>query len=344
MKNHPCLSRPESCPALFSRQNQFYQVSRNFLLLLFLSLTYCLHAQSYFPAGDFEHVQTRKGTEYGSRQINCRPERIALLPAEAAEASGMILLNGKLWIISDSGNPPELLALDTTSGEIIRRIRISNAVNTDWESLAQDDSFVYVGDFGNNYGNRTDLHILKIRKQDLLQPDIASVSAGYIRFHFADQELGQPQLNSGNFDCEALICDGGKLHLFTKEWSDKHTRHYVLPSDTGNYTAVFKEEFPCKGLITDASLNENGALMLLGYRRTFGFWYSCFAWYFEPGLSGSIPGIPVRIKLGNAFRLGQTEGLVLSGYSQGWIVSEEINVAFVHRKARLLRFDTSIPN
>ena len=34
--------------------------------------------------------------------------------------------------------------------------------NYDWESLAADNNFIYVGDFGNNFSNRDNLTILKI--------------------------------------------------------------------------------------------------------------------------------------------------------------------------------------
>jgi hypothetical protein len=54
--------------------------------------------------------------------------------------------------------------------------------NTDWEEISQDSSYIYVGDFGNNYqGNRTDLHILRIEKKSFLlnQPIIDTISFSY---------------------------------------------------------------------------------------------------------------------------------------------------------------------
>ena len=87
-----------------------------------------------------------------------------LLPDEVDENSGLAYLNGKLWTINDSGGLPVLYALDTTNGQIVQRIAIANAVNIDWESLADDDQYIYIGDFGNNSGNRDDLSIYRVLK------------------------------------------------------------------------------------------------------------------------------------------------------------------------------------
>ena len=39
--------------------------------------------------------------------------------------------------------------------------------NSDWEEISQDDGYIYLGDFGNNTGDRTDLHILRVEKSSL---------------------------------------------------------------------------------------------------------------------------------------------------------------------------------
>ena len=46
----------------------------------------------------------------------------------------------------------------------VRTIKIDNAKNDDWEELAEDDEFIYIGDFGNNNGKRKNLCIYIIRK------------------------------------------------------------------------------------------------------------------------------------------------------------------------------------
>ena len=85
------------------------------------------------------------------------------LPNSISETSGLLFYNGKLITHNDSGDAANLYELDTIRGNITRTITISNATNSDWEDITQDDTHIYIGDFGNNSnGNRQDLKIYKI--------------------------------------------------------------------------------------------------------------------------------------------------------------------------------------
>ena len=77
------------------------------------------------------------------------------LPAEVIETSGLLFLNGKLITHNDSGDDSNLYEIDTITGNITRTVSVSNATNIDWEDIAQDDTYIYIGDFGNNNGTRT---------------------------------------------------------------------------------------------------------------------------------------------------------------------------------------------
>ena len=57
------------------------------------------------------------------------------------------------WGFNDSGGKNILYAFDR-SGKIKMEIEIVNAGNDDWESITQDAKHIYIGDFGNNNGNR----------------------------------------------------------------------------------------------------------------------------------------------------------------------------------------------
>ena len=96
--------------------------------------------------------------------IRYRPDYIADLPGILKETSGLVLINGQLWTINDGGNPAGMYQVDTANGKILRTILIRNTTNVDWESITQDDSSVYIGDFGNNFGNRLIFIFLKFRK------------------------------------------------------------------------------------------------------------------------------------------------------------------------------------
>ncbi len=272
--------------------------------------------------------------------IHYKPRLIAKLPARINETSGLVFINNTLWTINDGGNPAEIFQVDTLNGEVLRTVVLGNAVNTDWESITQDDSSIYIGDFGNNFGNRTDLRILKIVKADLLNSSVDTVMAGYIYFSYPDQVDFTPALNQNNFDCEAFFCHNDSLHLFSKNWTDLKTRHYMLPADTGTYKARLIEQFDADGFITDASINEEGNIVLLGYKNTGGRMWDCFCWLLPVNESDLYFDRPeIRIELGTAWHLGQTEGIFINNDNTAWLSSESILAGRLFRPAKLFRLD-----
>jgi hypothetical protein len=269
-----------------------------------------------------------------------KPKFIIRLPKTVKETSGLVFFDGQLWTMNDGGNAPEIFQIDTTTGNILRKVVIGNTVNTDWESITQDDLNLYIGDFGNNHGNRKDLHILKIAKSDLNDPAKYTIQAGFIYFSYPDQADFTPALNANNFDCEAFFCHNGSLQLFSKDWSDMETRHYIIPTDTGSYKARYIEQFHADGLITDASINEDGNIVLLGYKYTGGRFWDCFCWLLTDSNDNQYFKIKkTRIELGSALHLGQSEGIVLKNDNTGWLSSESIRVGCINRPAKLFRMD-----
>jgi hypothetical protein len=256
------------------------------------------------------------------------------------ETSALVMFNGELWTLNDSGNPPEIYQIDTTSGDVLRTVVIRNAVNIDWESLTHDEKYVYIGDCGNNFGNRTDLHILKISKADLLNQKNDTVQAGYIRFSFSDQTDVKTKSRKTNFDCEAMMYHNDSLHLFSKDWVDLQTRHYILPTDTGTYQARFLERYNVDALITDASVNKEGNILLSGYKKTVVDMYPCILWVlYDYKGSNYFSGNKRRIELGTALELGQTEGIVLEDNNTGWLSAESILEGIINRPAKLFKLD-----
>ena len=75
-------------------------------------------------------------------------------------------INGKIIKHNDRGDAANLYDIDGLSCSLLRIILITNATNEDWEDLAEDEDHIYIGDFGNNDGNTTNLRIYKILKSD----------------------------------------------------------------------------------------------------------------------------------------------------------------------------------
>ena len=157
------------------------------------------------------------------------------LPIILSESSGVIFFNDKLIIHNDSGNENKLYELDTISGLVTRTVTVTNATNVDWEDIAQDDTSIYIGDIGNNSGDRTDLKIYIVNKSDYLSS--ANVTAEIINFSYSDQIDFAPNPNNTEWDAEALISfDANNLILFTKNWVNGTTKAYSIQKNRGTFT------------------------------------------------------------------------------------------------------------
>ncbi|UII76065.1 hypothetical protein LV716_17635 [Flagellimonas sp. HMM57] len=190
---------------------------------------------------------------------------IGNLEERIGETSGLIYFDDKLITHNDSGNTPELFEIDPTNGEILRIVQITNALNTDWEDLAQDEDHIYIGDFGNFNGNRTDLRIYKISKEAYLVSD--AITAEVIEFTYEDQSDFAAGPNS-DWDAEALFAYKDELVVLTKQWKSAGTVAYKLPKLSGNHIAQRLDSYQVEGLITGATYNESKQqLVLVGYSR-----------------------------------------------------------------------------
>ncbi|WP_296638068.1 T9SS type A sorting domain-containing protein [Polaribacter sp.] len=187
------------------------------------------------------------------------------LPSEVSESSGLLFLNGKIVTHNDSGDAAKLYELDSLTGNLLRTINISNATNIDWEDITEDENYIYIGDFGNNNGNRTDLKIIRIAKADYLNSD--SVTADFITFSYENQTDFSIRTNQHNFDAEGFVVINNSLFIFTKNWVDFRTNLYKIPKTIGDYTAEKISTANVEGLITGATVNSR-AYLLCGYNST----------------------------------------------------------------------------
>lgn len=213
-------------------------------------------------------------------QYYVSPEVSAYLPSEIEETSGLMNLDGVIWTHTDSGGEAEIYEINPSTGEIVRTVEIVNADNDDWEDIAWDDDFVFIGDFGNNDGSRTDLKIYRVLIADL---DISDeVYAETIDFYYSDQSSFEPNYHNTNFDCEALVSFDNQLYLFTKNWLDNETNCYVLPNTPGEHEATHLSNFNTSCLVTGATvLPDQDVLVLIGYNQSGG----SMTWLFE-GFTG----------------------------------------------------------
>lgn len=196
-------------------------------------------------------------------------KQIAELPKGLKEISGIAYANNLLYAIEDSGNPNEVIVMDTL-GRITKNIMVSNVDNIDWEDLTFDNKGnLYIGDFGNNDNVRKDLAIHKINQSNLQNNEVKTEYK--ITFEYPEQTNFPPKRKDLMFDAEAFFEYNGNFYLFTKNRSrgfDGTSYIYKVPNTSGHHQAkLIKKIKTCSDYhncaITSAAISPNGSKFVL---------------------------------------------------------------------------------
>ena len=181
---------------------------------------------------------------------------ITKISKEIDETSALEIINGNFLTLNDSGDDPLLYVFDK-NGKILSKNLISGAQNRDWESLASDENFVYIGDIGNNRGNRKDL---KIYITDLEFNLIDSID-----FNYNNQSKFKKK-KKNKYDAEALVSFNDSLIIFSKNRKKLTTELYFLPKKPGQYSIKARDSYHVDALITGGDYNPKiDLLALVGY-------------------------------------------------------------------------------
>ncbi|MBI1307735.1 MAG: T9SS type A sorting domain-containing protein [Bacteroidetes bacterium] len=243
------------------------------------------------------------------------------------ETSGLVWTETGIWTMNDSKNAASIYRLDTSTGAILQTVNITNYSNTDWEDIADDSMYIYIGDVGNNDGVRKDLKILRILKSKIGTQATQNISAEAINFSYPDQKNFSPSSVS-NFNCEAMVAYQDHLYVFTKDHGDNKTRLYRIPKTPGTYSAELIDSFDCKGLITASDVSPDGKqIALLGYAN--GHTYS-FIWILSDFTGDHFCSGKKKKYVIGEFSDWQTEGLAYQDSVNIW-VSNEVTTAYVQR-------------
>ena len=227
------------------------------------------------------------------------------MPAELHESSGLLWWKGLVWTLNDSGGENVLYGFDLKKKKVVKRITVAGAENHDWESLAMDGEYLYIGDFGNNAGWRKDLCVYRLPKKMEWSDGEAVVRAEVIAFHYPEQRSFIRLPLATRWDCEALIALEDSLCLFTKDWKWEETRLYRLPKVPGEGAARLVDSFFVKGLVTGAALSpDRKTLVLSGYES---FYPYLWVFYDFPG-NDFFHGKVIRVRYPEYF-MAQTEGV-----------------------------------
>jgi hypothetical protein len=276
------------------------------------------------------------------------------------ESSGLQRVNGALWSFNDRNAGAVLYKIDSLSKAILQTVYLTGATNIDWEDIAFDGTHLYIGDFGNNLdGARTDLKIYKfpisIIPPHLINPvvNIPAEQIEVIQFKYADQP--QPPateaLNHTKYDCEAMFVDEGQIHLFTKNWLNLSSTHYIINStNAGSYVLNPLETLATNYLVTaaDKPIGQN-IIALLGYQNSgAGNHFIYLLSNYNSGLLFN--GNKRKIDLPNATVMGQGEGITFRDDSTGYISNEKFLYSFagfnftVNQKLRAFNIGSFVSN
>ena len=243
--------------------------------------------------------------------------RVSTLSDTLRENSGLNFFKGKLFTFNDGGNPSEFFEIDNNSGKILNSFKI-NAENKDWEAITSDSTHIYIGDFGNNWGVRTDLKIYKILlDSSLKQNNLQKIQE--VKFYYPEQNDFSKKPQNNNWDAESLVFNEGNLHIFTKEWQSYNTTHYLInPIDyTDNQRSIKVENYHLGYAATDAALF-NGQLFIIGYTKKMEVYLTVFT-NFKNGKFFN--GEAKKFYIGQISNLGQIEGIAVN--SDGIYISAE---------------------
>jgi hypothetical protein len=190
------------------------------------------------------------------------------------EISGIELSNifeNKLWAINDSGNGPNLYLLDSETAGILCTYHLPNLTNIDWEDISLGKGFfgnstLYIGDFGNNFLNRSKLRIYLLAEPDYQSDSeqIVSLKPDHLELDFVYPD--------GPHNAEAFFVDDKTqdIYIITKE--NKRSGVYLFPyphdpDKTGTLIYLGSLPFP---LVVAADYNtETQLLMIKTYDRIF---------------------------------------------------------------------------
>ncbi len=177
--------------------------------------------------------------------------------AAMTEVSGMVASRkfpGTFWIHTDGRKQPRLVAINR-DGETLAQFDVA-AKFQDWEDLSIDgDGRLYLGDIGNNDGDRKELRVHRIAEPDPSRPGkkagLKAEQTWHLRFP------GKP------FDCESLFIVGTNGYLVSKLGNNAQARLYRFPLMPAKDPVTLAEigVLPVTSPVTGAAVSKDGRLL-----------------------------------------------------------------------------------
>ena len=186
-----------------------------------------------------------------------------VLPKVINETSGLEIINEVFITHNDSGGEPSLYFFNL-NGEIINSIKLEEEsfweiYNNDWEDITADKDYIFIADTGNNFGNRDNLNIIKVRTSDFSVESKIDIS-------YEDQQTFLPRPKH-KYDAEALFLIEDKIAVLSKDRDNLFTDLYLIDKESNSKQVLeSKITYNVNSLITGGDYNKDmGLLALVSY-------------------------------------------------------------------------------
>ncbi len=204
------------------------------------------------------------------------------------EASGLVSSRNHsniLWTHNDSGNPNSIFAFDINGvdkGEYV----LNGTTNKDWEDIAADDTYLYIGDIGSGRGEEVPYVIYRCPEPvSTLDGDSTIDDCKKIIYTYPD---------GNRYNSETLMFDtNGDLYIITKEEGTTPVALYKLPLVSQVWSNLDDDDFDAivlsfetiipqlhidgdllvdeLGEVTGGDIATNGNILVRTYQSVFHF-------------------------------------------------------------------------
>ena len=242
-----------------------------------------------------------------------------VLPKVINETSGLEILNEVFITHNDSGGEPSLYFFNL-NGEIINSVKLDEEsfwqiYNIDWEDVAADEDYIFIADTGNNFGNRDNLNIIKVKTNDFSIDDKIDVA-------YKDQETFIPRPKH-KYDAEALFLIEDKIAMLSKDRSNLFTDLYLIDKESSSRQVLeSKVTYDVNSLITGGDYNEELRLLALVSYNSKGSQYLILFENFSLENLAEKKFRKIKIPIERA----QIEAIKIIDNSTFWITSEDEGV------------------
>ena len=242
-----------------------------------------------------------------------------VLPKVINETSGLEILNEVFITHNDSGGEPSLYFFNL-NGEIINSVKLDEEsfwqiYNIDWEDVAADEDYIFIADTGNNFGNRDNLNIIKVKTNDFSVDDKIDVA-------YKDQETFIPRPKH-KYDAEALFLIEDKIAMLSKDRSNLFTDLYLIDKESSSRQVLeSKVTYDVNSLITGGDYNEELRLLALVSYNSKGSQYLILFENFSLENLAEKKFRKIKIPVERA----QIEAIKIIDNSTFWITSEDEGV------------------